>query len=102
VRSILARDRLSRDVQYLISGMRGHAADLLPVVARRLAGAPGGGAYVGPLIAGLASWGRAAAPLEPDLRRLLAIEEAREDHATSRPWHPAPQLRATLRSISRE
>lgn len=99
VRAILARDQLPRDVQHLISGMRVHAADLLPAVAQRLARAPDAGGYLSPLIAGLASWGRAAAPLEPDLRRLLAIEEAREDPATSRSWHPAPQIRTTLTAV---
>jgi hypothetical protein len=100
LREIIGRGPLPWRSGRLLSGMWVHAADLLPAVAQRLATVPEARFDVGGLVGGLASWGRAAAPLEPELRRILTLFEAGEDPATLKPWHTTAVIRSTLAAIS--
>ncbi|MQA86375.1 MAG: hypothetical protein GEV03_17505 [Streptosporangiales bacterium] len=100
LREMLSSYPLPRDVEHLVAGMRAHAAELLPTVRRRLAAVPPvavvflddrrtrveGGLRAGEhdLIAGLGTWGNAAAPVVPELRRLLDLYRAEQARCADR------------------
>jgi hypothetical protein len=116
LREIIGRDQLPLGIEHLVSGMRAHAAELLPTVARRLAAVPPveviflagrrttvrGGLrhYEDGLVSGVASWGRDAISLAPELRRILGLYQAEQARCGDRlppDYYPLAHAVALLR-----
>jgi hypothetical protein len=118
---MIDREPLPPDMSTLLAEMRGHAGALIPQMLARLENAVplevvflegnrttgrGGIQRVEPLIYAARSWGKAARPLVPQLRRLLTAYEAERARCAGRVvedyWplvHPLRLLTTTLSRI---